>query len=78
MMDQRLLQLVQLVKGRNPEQFVMSMLNNNQISDPNIKQMIKFAQTGDTNQLVNLASSMMAQKGLNLDQEFSSFMSLLK
>lgn len=78
MMDQRLLQLAQLVKGRNPEQFVMSMLNNNQISDPNVKQMIKFAQTGDTNQLVNLASSIMAQKGLNLDQEFSSFMSLLK
>lgn len=78
MIDQRLLQLAQLVKGRNPEQFVMQMLSNNQITDPNIKQMIQFAQTGDTNQLVNLASSMMAQKGLNLDQEFSSFMSLLK
>jgi hypothetical protein len=45
----------------------MAMLQNNQIQDPRVKQMIQFAQSGNTNDLVNLASSMMAQKGLNLN-----------
>lgn len=77
-MMQNLSQLAQLVKGRNPQEFVMAMLQNNQIQDPRVKQMIQFAQSGNTNDLVNLASSMMAQKGLNLNQEYNSFMSMLK
>lgn len=71
-------QLVQLVKGRDPQQFVLSMLQNNQITDPRIKQMISLAQGGDTNDLVNIASSIMASKGLDLNTEFNSFMSLMK
>lgn len=77
-MMQNLSQLAQLVRGRNPQEFVMAMLQNNQIQDPRVKQMIQFAQSGNTNDLVNLASSMMAQKGLNLNQEYNSFMSMLK
>lgn len=77
-MMQNLSQLAQLVKGRNPQEFVMAMLQNNQIQDPRVKQMIQFAQSGNTNDLVNLASSIMAQKGLNLNQEYNSFMSMLK
>lgn len=71
-------ELVQLMKGRDPQQFVLSMLQNKQITDPRIKQMIQFAQGGNIDDLVNLASSMMAQKGLNLNNEFSSFMSMMK
>lgn len=71
-------QLVQLVKGRDPQQFVLSMLQNNQITDPRIKQMISLAQGGNTNDLVNIASSIMASKGLDLNTEFNSFMSLMK
>ena len=73
-----MLQLVQLVKGRDPQQFVLSMLQNNQITDPRIKQMIQLAQGGNTNDLVNIASSIMAAKGLDLNTEFNSFMSLMK
>ena len=77
-MMQKMMQLVQLVRGRDPQQFVMSMLQNNQIMDPRVKQMIQLAQGGNTNDLVNIASSMMASKGLDLNSEFNSFMSLMK
>lgn len=77
-MMQNMSQLVQLVKGRDPQQFVLSMLKNNQIVDPRVKQMIQFAQGGNTNDLVNLASSIFAQKGLDFNSEFNSFMQMLR
>lgn len=77
-MMQNISQLVQLVKGRDPQQFVLSMLQNNQIADPRVKQMIQLAQGGNMNDLVNIASSMMAQRGLNFNDEFRNFMSMLK
>lgn len=77
-MMQNLAQIIQLVRGRNPEQLVMSMLQNNQIVDPNIRQLIQFAQSGDNDSLVNLATSMFAQRGLDFNSEFQNFMSMLK
>jgi hypothetical protein len=40
--------------------------------------MIQFAQGGNTNDLVNLASSIFAQKGLDFNSEFNSFMQMLR
>lgn len=77
-MMQNLAQIAQIVKGRDPQQMVLNMIKNNKNIDPRVNQMIQFAQTGDTNSLVNLASSMFAQRGLDFNQEFNSFLSMLK
>lgn len=77
-MMENLAQIAQIVKGRDPQQMVLNMIKSNKNIDPRINQMIQFAQTGDTNSLVNLASSMFAQRGLDFNQEFNSFLSMLK
>lgn len=73
-----LMQIAQLMKGRNPQEVVMQMIQNNNITDPNISQLVKLAQGGNDKELFNLASQMFQQKGLNLNNELSTFLSLLK
>lgn len=70
--------LASLMRGRDPKNVALQMIKNNGINDPNINALIEFAQGGDTNSLVNLASQMFQQNGLDLNKEFSNFMSMLK
>ena len=77
-MMNNLAQIAQLVRGRDPQSIVMEMVKNQKINDPSIAQLIQFAQKGDTNSLVNLANTLFKQKGLDLNQELNSFMSLMK
>lgn len=77
-MMQNLAQIAQIVRGRDPQQMVLNMIKNNKNLDPRVNQMVQFAQSGDTNSLVDLASSMFAQKGLDFNSEFNSFLSMLK
>lgn len=77
-MMNNLAQIAQLVRGRDPQSVVMDMVKNQKINDPNISQLIKYAQSGDTNNLVNLADALFKQQGLDLNQELNNFMSLIK
>lgn len=77
-MMNNLAQIAQLVRGRDPQSVVMNMVKNQKINDPNISQLIKYAQSGDTNNLVNLADALFKQQGLDLNQELNNFMSLIK
>lgn len=70
-------EIAQLVRGRDPEAIVMDMVKNQKINDPNIAQLITFAQKGDNESLVNLATTLFKQQGLDLNQELNSFMSLI-
>lgn len=73
-----LAQIAQIMRGRNPQEIVLNMIKTQQINDPTIKQLINFAQSGDTNSLVNLATSICSQRGLDFNKEFETFMSMLK
>lgn len=77
-MMQDFLQIAQLMKGRNPEEVAMNMIENNKIVDPMIVQMVDYAKTGNTNSLMNLATTFFERQGINFGQEFQSFMSLIK
>lgn len=77
-MMNNLAQIAQLVQGKDPQAVVMDMLKTQKINDPNINQLITFAQKGDNNSLVNLATTLFKQQGLDFNQEFNSFMSLMK
>lgn len=70
-MTNNITQLAQLMKGKNPQTVVMDMVKNQQISDPNISQLITFAQKGDNTSLVNLAETLFKKQGLDLNQEFN-------
>lgn len=77
-MNPQLQMIAQLMRGRNPQEVALSMIQNQKINDPNISQLIKFAQNNQTNDFVNLAQEMFKQRGLDLNNEFQAFMQLLK
>lgn len=77
-MNPQLQMIAQLMRGRNPQEVALSMIQNQKINDPKISQLIKFAQNNQTNDFVNLAQEMFKQRGLDLNNEFQAFMQLLK
>lgn len=70
--------IAQLMKGRNPQEVAIQLIQNQKIDDPNINLLIKYAQSNQTDDFVNLAQELFKQRGLDLNQEFQSFMKLLK
>ena len=77
-MMQNLAQIAQLVKGKDPQSIVMQILSTQQINNPQINQLMTLARNGDDRGVYNLANSIFRQQGLNLQEELSSFMSMLK
>lgn len=77
-MNPSLQMIAQLMRGRNPQEVAMQLIQNQKINDPNINQLIKFAQSNQTDDFVNLAQELFKQRGLDLNSEFQAFMQLLK
>lgn len=77
-MMNNLAQIAQLLRGRDPQAIVMDMFKNQKITNPNVSRLIQLAQNGDNTTLVNFANELFRQKGLDLNQELNSFMSLMK
>ena len=70
--------IAQLMKGRNPQEVAMQLIQNQKINDPNINLLVKYAQSNQADDFANLAQELFKQRGLDLNQEFQSFMKLLK
>lgn len=77
-MMNNLASIVQLMRGRDPQEVAMQMIKNNNIQDPTIQSLVKYAESGNEQELVNLASSLFQQKGIDFEKEFTDFMSMLK
>lgn len=77
-MMNNLAQIAQLMRGRDPQAVALAMIQNSKINDPMISQLVTFAQNGDVNSAINLASTFFAKQGLDLNQELNTFMSLMK
>lgn len=77
-MNMNPMQLIGLLRGRNPQELVMSMIKNNNINDPMINELVGFAQKGDINSVNKIAENFFGQRGKDFNQEFNSFMSMLK
>lgn len=70
--------LVSLLKGRNPQELVMSMIQSNNINDPTINDLIKYAQNNDIENVNKIAENYFNQRGMNFQKELNNFMSMLK
>ena len=77
-MNPNLQMIAQLMRGTNPQEVAMQLIQNQKINDPNINQLIKFAQSNQTDDFVNLAQELFKQRGLDLNSEFQAFMKLIK
>lgn len=77
-MNMNPMQLIGLLKGKNPQEMAMSMIKNSNINDPMINQLLQFAQSGDINSMNKIAENFFKGQGLDFNNEFNNFMSMLK
>ena len=64
---------MQFLKGiKNPQQFVMNMLGQNQ--NPMATQLMKMVKTGNTNQIEQFARNICKERGMDFDKQFAEFM----
>lgn len=79
-MIERFAPIIQTMRGKNPETIVMNMLKNQKINNPFIAQLVSCAKSGDSQNMLNLASNYFTQQGVNIDlsQELQALMSMLK
>ena len=69
-----LLNIFQMAKNWNPQQFMQSMIGNSQImQNPIAKNTIEMAQKGDMNGIEQMARNLCKEKGINADEIYNSY-----
>ena len=64
-----LMNLMQMFRGGNPQQFIQQVMGNNQImSNPMAKNAIDMAQNGNMQGIEQMARNLCKEKGLDADQ----------
>lgn len=67
------MQLIQMIKsGKNPQQLVLSILQQQGQNNPIINNAINMAQNGNSSGLQMLARNLAAQRGLDFDKEIAN------
>ena len=68
------MQLVQMIKGgQNPQQLLMSILQQNTQGNPLYANSFRLAQDGKTNEIESIMRTMFSEQGMDFDKEFKSF-----
>ena len=66
--------LIQMIKGgRNPQQLLMSILQNQSGNNPILNNAVNMAKNGNTSGLEMVARNLAAQRGLDFDKQFANF-----
>lgn len=67
-------QMMSLVKGGNPQQMVMSMLEQNANQGNAVAaNLMQLAKQGNTREIEQIARNIAREKGIDFDKEFNSF-----
>ena len=68
------IQLIQMIKnGHNPQQLMISILENQMAGTPMGANLLTLAKNGQTKEIENIARNIMQQNGLDYDSEFKAF-----
>ena len=68
------MQFMQAIRsGQNPQQLMLSMLQQKMGNTPMGQNLMQLAQNNDTQGIENIARNLCAQRGLDFDKEFSAF-----
>lgn len=62
------MQLIQMMRGGNPQQVLMNILTQQAGSNPVMKNALDMVQRGDTKGVENLARNMAKEKGIDVEQ----------
>lgn len=72
-MPNDIFQFINMVKNNNPEQMVMSMLQQSISTNPIARNILSLAQQGDYQQIEQIVRNMAREKGIDFDKEFNNF-----
>lgn len=73
------MQLIQMIKhGKNPQQLLMSILQQQGNNNPILNNAVGLAQQGNISGLEMVARNLAAQRGLDYDQAFAEFQNYFK
>ena len=68
------MQLIQMIKnGQNPQQLMMSVLQQRSQNNPIAQNLFHLAQENKTGEIEGVVRNMFAERGLDFDKEFNSF-----
>lgn len=66
--------LINMIKnGKNPQQLMMSILNNQASSSPVYQNLLNLAKQGRTQDIERFARNLVESQGLDFDKEFKAF-----
>lgn len=72
-MPNDIFQFINMVKNNNPEQMVMSMLQQSTSTNPIARNILSLAQQRDYQQIEQIVRNMAREKGIDFDKEFNNF-----
>lgn len=68
------MQIIQMIKqGQNPQQLIMSMLENNYGQTPFGANLLQLAKENKTQEIEQIARNLCQQKGIDFDKAFKDF-----
>lgn len=68
------MQIMQMMRGGSPQQFIQQMMGNNQImSNPMAKNVLNMAQNGNMKGIEQLGRNVAKEKGIDFDKAFYDF-----
>ena len=70
-----LMNIMQMIKGGNPEQIIQQMLKDNCqfANNPIVMNMLDMAKSGDISGIEQIGRNIAKEKGIDFDKEFSKF-----
>ena len=71
--NMNLTQLMQMLKGGNPQSFVFQMLEQNAQNNPFFANILQLAKNNKTSEIEQIAINMCKEKGIDFNKEFNSF-----
>jgi hypothetical protein len=67
-------QIISMIRqGKNPQQLMLSMMENNMKGTPFGDNLINLARQGNTAEIEKIARNIAQQKGIDFDTEFNAF-----
>lgn len=70
------MQIIAMIKnGQNPQQLVLSMLENQMGGTPMGNNLLQMVRNGQSDDIEKFARNLFESRGLNFDKEFNSFKS---
>ena len=69
------MQIMNIIKNKNPQEAIISMIGN---QNPMINNLMKLAKGGNKTEIENIARNMCKEKEINFDEDFPKFMENFK